>query len=255
MGMGQTHHSICSCVVHFRESFRYSIRMSERYTDHALDWHARPYVDERSISAFPTLPPQHYREGTSILVVLLQQRSFVLSTQCESRRTNPASVHTHTAHSHAMSRPKRSSSTTDDHHNHKDDTSTAPMITENDEKKKNDTHEAVTKTDFQEPDHYNNDKENTAVENRLLRRHSQPHESSSCCGIIKSIYCENFMCHVKLRVDLNRNVTFIHGQNGSGTYVSCVCVCEAVLCHENDSCISRIDRLHIYISPVSLTLF
>lgn len=124
-----------------------------------------------------------------------------------------------------MSRPKRSSTTTDDHHNHKDDTSTAPMITENDEKTKNDTDEAVTKTDFQEPDHYNNDKENTAVENRLLRRHSQPHESSSsCCGIIKSIYCENFMCHVKLRVDLNRNVTFIHGQNGSGTCVSCVCV-------------------------------
>ena len=122
-----------------------------------------------------------------------------------------------------MSRPKRSSTTTDDHHNHKDDTSTAPMITENDETKKNDTHEAVTKTDFQEPDHSNNDKENTAVENRLLRRHSQPHESSSCCGIIKSIYCENFMCHVKLRVDLNRNVTFIHGQNGSGTY-RIVCV-------------------------------
>lgn len=36
-------------------------------------------------------------------------------------------------------------------------------------------------------------------------------------GIIKSIYCENFMCHRKLRVDLNRNVNFIYGQNGSGT--------------------------------------
>jgi structural maintenance of chromosomes protein 6 len=37
-------------------------------------------------------------------------------------------------------------------------------------------------------------------------------------GIIKSIYCENFMCHLKLRVKLSRNVTFIHGQNGSGKY-------------------------------------
>ena len=165
-----------------------------------------------------------------------------------------------------MSRPKRSSSTTDDHHNHKDDTSTAPMITENDETKKNDTHEAVTKTDFQEPDHSNNDKENTAVENRLLRRHSQPHESSSsCCGIIKSIYCENFMCHVKLRVDLNRNVTFIHGQNGSGTCVSCVCVTRGGCfgwC-ENERLVLFKDRsidhgsIYIYITRahVSLTLF
>ena len=164
-----------------------------------------------------------------------------------------------------MSRPKRSSSTTDDHHNHKDDTSTAPMITENDDTKKNDTDEAVTKTDVQEPDHYNNDKENTAVENRLLRRHSQPHESSSCCGIIKSIYCENFMCHVKLRVDLNRNVTFIHGQNGSGTCVSCVCVTRGGCfgwC-ENERLVLFKDRsidhgsIYIYITRahVSLTLF
>ena len=35
-------------------------------------------------------------------------------------------------------------------------------------------------------------------------------------GIIKQIYVENFMCHKCLRVDLNRNVNFIHGQNGSG---------------------------------------
>jgi hypothetical protein len=35
-------------------------------------------------------------------------------------------------------------------------------------------------------------------------------------GIIKTIYCENFMCHRKLVVPLNRNVNFIHGQNGSG---------------------------------------
>ena len=35
-------------------------------------------------------------------------------------------------------------------------------------------------------------------------------------GVIKKIYMENFMCHRKLRVDLCRNVNFIHGQNGSG---------------------------------------
>jgi len=35
-------------------------------------------------------------------------------------------------------------------------------------------------------------------------------------GVIKSIYCENFMCHRKLTVDLCRNVNFIYGQNGSG---------------------------------------
>jgi hypothetical protein len=44
-------------------------------------------------------------------------------------------------------------------------------------------------------------------------------QKSTEAGIIKTIYCENFMCHHKLRVDLNRNVTFIHGQNGSGTFV------------------------------------
>lgn len=35
-------------------------------------------------------------------------------------------------------------------------------------------------------------------------------------GIIQSIYCENFMCHRKLTVNLCRNVNFIYGQNGSG---------------------------------------
>ena len=46
--------------------------------------------------------------------------------------------------------------------------------------------------------------------------------SAAEAGIIKSIYCENFMCHRKLIVELNRNVTFIHGQNGSGTFRYCV---------------------------------
>jgi hypothetical protein len=45
---------------------------------------------------------------------------------------------------------------------------------------------------------------------------TQPGKTTEA-GIIKSIYCENFMCHRKLQVDLNRNVNFIHGQNGSGT--------------------------------------
>lgn len=35
-------------------------------------------------------------------------------------------------------------------------------------------------------------------------------------GIIQQIKVENFMCHRKLRVDLCRNINFIHGQNGSG---------------------------------------
>jgi hypothetical protein len=35
-------------------------------------------------------------------------------------------------------------------------------------------------------------------------------------GIVTQIYVENFMCHRKLRVDLNKNINFIHGQNGSG---------------------------------------
>jgi AAA domain len=59
------------------------------------------------------------------------------------------------------------------------------------------------------------------------RKKSSPRSSMSGvaeAGIIKTIYCENFMCHRKLRVDLNRNVTFIHGQNGSGTFLPhCLC--------------------------------
>ena len=35
-------------------------------------------------------------------------------------------------------------------------------------------------------------------------------------GVITKIYCENFMCHRKLTVELCRNVNFIYGQNGSG---------------------------------------
>lgn len=45
---------------------------------------------------------------------------------------------------------------------------------------------------------------------------------SGVAGLIKSVYCENFMNHRKLRIDFNRNVTFINGQNGSGKAESTV---------------------------------
>lgn len=35
-------------------------------------------------------------------------------------------------------------------------------------------------------------------------------------GVITKVYVENFMCHRKLSVPLNKNVNFIYGQNGSG---------------------------------------
>mmetsp|Transcript_11008 Transcript_11008/g.16946 ORF Transcript_11008/g.16946 Transcript_11008/m.16946 type:complete len:1170 (-) Transcript_11008:71-3580(-) len=47
---------------------------------------------------------------------------------------------------------------------------------------------------------------------RQLNRPGKP----ASVGIIQSIYVENFMCHRKLTVQLNQNVTFISGQNGSG---------------------------------------
>ena len=51
---------------------------------------------------------------------------------------------------------------------------------------------------------------------RPERKSTGPPSRHSDAGVIKQIYVENFMCHRKLRVDLNRNVNFIHGQNGSG---------------------------------------
>lgn len=58
------------------------------------------------------------------------------------------------------------------------------------------------------------------------RRHESPPRSApralnrpgevAQVGIIQQILVENFMCHRKLRVDLCRNINFIHGQNGSG---------------------------------------
>jgi hypothetical protein len=35
-------------------------------------------------------------------------------------------------------------------------------------------------------------------------------------GVVEEIYCENFMCHRKLRVVLNPRINFITGENGSG---------------------------------------
>jgi len=48
-----------------------------------------------------------------------------------------------------------------------------------------------------------------------LRALNQPGKPAEC-GVIKKVYVENFMCHPKLTVDLNQNINFIHGQNGSG---------------------------------------
>lgn len=45
----------------------------------------------------------------------------------------------------------------------------------------------------------------------------QPIDSyESEMGIIEEIYCENFMCHRKLRVQLSPHINFITGENGSG---------------------------------------
>ena len=43
-----------------------------------------------------------------------------------------------------------------------------------------------------------------------------PQGQSASVGILQQVKVENFMCHRKLRVDLNRNINFVHGQNGSG---------------------------------------
>ena len=48
----------------------------------------------------------------------------------------------------------------------------------------------------------------------LADRHINPKGKPPEAGVIQRIYVENFMCHRKLKVDLCRNVNFIHGQNG-----------------------------------------
>ncbi|GMF20972.1 unnamed protein product [Phytophthora lilii] len=55
------------------------------------------------------------------------------------------------------------------------------------------------------------------------KRRLQPAELSqldahieSEMGVVEEIYCENFMCHRKLRVALSPHINFITGENGSG---------------------------------------
>ena len=56
-----------------------------------------------------------------------------------------------------------------------------------------------------------------AAERRLAGRIAREDaEDSSSAGLIKEIYCENFMCHKKLEIKLGRRINFINGANGSG---------------------------------------
>eukprot|EP00514_Thraustochytrium_sp_LLF1b_P001850 CAMPEP_0184528386 /NCGR_PEP_ID=MMETSP0198_2-20121128/11761_1 /TAXON_ID=1112570 /ORGANISM="Thraustochytrium sp., Strain LLF1b" /LENGTH=1171 /DNA_ID=CAMNT_0026920223 /DNA_START=276 /DNA_END=3791 /DNA_ORIENTATION=+ len=47
-------------------------------------------------------------------------------------------------------------------------------------------------------------------------REIQAQVDDNTTGKIKSIYCEDFMCHEKLKVDFGKKVNFITGSNGSG---------------------------------------
>jgi structural maintenance of chromosomes protein 6 len=55
----------------------------------------------------------------------------------------------------------------------------------------------------------------TAVACPLTERNINPAGKPPEAGVISKVYCENFMCHRKLTVDLCRNVNFVHGQNGT----------------------------------------
>ena len=56
-----------------------------------------------------------------------------------------------------------------------------------------------------------------AAERRLAGRIAREDaEDASSAGLIKEIYCENFMCHKKLEIKLGRRINFINGANGSG---------------------------------------
>jgi hypothetical protein len=69
----------------------------------------------------------------------------------------------------------------------------------------------------EDDDEGDDDDEDTSISAARGRKLPSVNPSKAAeAGIIKTIYCENFMCHRKLRVDLNRNVNFIYGQNGSG---------------------------------------
>ena len=49
-----------------------------------------------------------------------------------------------------------------------------------------------------------------------LKHNVNPTGRPAECGIIRTIYVEEFMCHPKLTIKLCQNVNFIYGQNGSG---------------------------------------
>ncbi|OWZ10122.1 Structural maintenance of chromosomes protein, partial [Phytophthora megakarya] len=53
------------------------------------------------------------------------------------------------------------------------------------------------------------------TELRQLHRVS-PRQIHTEMGVVQEIYCENFMCHRKLRVTLSPHINFITGENGSG---------------------------------------
>ena len=127
-----------------------------------------------------------------------------------------------------MNRQKRNSSSStvnddeDDHHHHNSTVAEAAATLSDDPM-------MATATTTNE----NSNKENTTTPDMTITaargrtktttiKTKTTSASAAEAGIIKSIYCENFMCHRKLIVELNRNVTFIHGQNGSGTFRYCV---------------------------------
>ena len=56
-----------------------------------------------------------------------------------------------------------------------------------------------------------------AAERRLAGRIAREDgDAASSAGLIKEIYCENFMCHKKLSIGFGRRINFINGSNGSG---------------------------------------
>ena len=57
---------------------------------------------------------------------------------------------------------------------------------------------------------------NAALGSTAVQRNVNPPGARAEAGLISKIYCENFMCHRKLTVELCPNVNFIYGQNGSG---------------------------------------
>eukprot|EP00814_Leptocylindrus_danicus_P018555 CAMPEP_0116018644 /NCGR_PEP_ID=MMETSP0321-20121206/8768_1 /TAXON_ID=163516 /ORGANISM="Leptocylindrus danicus var. danicus, Strain B650" /LENGTH=1217 /DNA_ID=CAMNT_0003489071 /DNA_START=198 /DNA_END=3851 /DNA_ORIENTATION=- len=76
--------------------------------------------------------------------------------------------------------------------------------------------------DFVDEDEEDSDDEMAGTDRRTSVGSSTPLRSVNPAGkpaeagVITKVYVENFMCHRKLSVPLNKNVNFIYGQNGSG---------------------------------------